>query len=226
MIKAVFLDFYGTLVHEDDDLISIICKQIHAESELQNEISAGQIGRYWWHTLSSLFNQSYGENFKTQRELEIISIQRTLSHFASKADASALAQILFEYWRKPSIYVDSLKFLHAVKMPLYILSNIDRSDILPAAAHHNFYVDHVITSEDVRSYKPRPEMFVAALKEAALKPDEVLHVGDSVSSDVVGACRMGIPVAWINRTGKTLRSEYTPNYVIKELTDVMSLLPY
>lgn len=155
----------------------------------------------------------------------MLSIQQTISHFTSKADPLALSQILFDHWIRPAMYQDSLEFLCAVKLPVYILSNIDRSDIMMAMAHHKLSFAQVITSEDVRSYKPRSEMFKTALKEAVLEPHEVLHVGDSVSSDVVGACRMGIPVAWINRTGKTLQGEYTPSYVIKELTDIISLLP-
>lgn len=123
------------------------------------------------------------------------------------------------------MYPDSLVFLDAVKLPVYILSNIDRADIMMALAQHHLSFAQVITSEDVRSYKPRAEMFHAGLQEAVLEPHEVLHVGDSVSSDVAGACAMGIPVAWINRTGKTLSGEYTPSYVIKELTDILSLLP-
>lgn len=47
MIKALFLDFYGTVVHEGEDLIPMICQQIHRESELQTDISPRQIGEYW-----------------------------------------------------------------------------------------------------------------------------------------------------------------------------------
>ena len=172
-----------------------------------------------------LFTQSHGDDFKTQGDLELMSMQQTLSHFASNADPIALSQILLDHWRSPGIYQDSLDFLHAVELPVYILSNIDRSDIMMAIALHHLSFAQIITSEDVRSCKPPSEMFIAALKEAGLEPHEVLHVEDSVSSDVVGACRMGIPVAWINRSGKTLRSECTPSYLIKDLTDIMSLLP-
>lgn len=44
MVRAIFLDFYGTVVHEADGLIPIICQQIQIESELQTEISTHQIG--------------------------------------------------------------------------------------------------------------------------------------------------------------------------------------
>ncbi|AJD90341.1 hypothetical protein JMA_10240 [Jeotgalibacillus malaysiensis] len=33
-IRAFFLDFYGTIVHEDGEIISNICNQIIAASEM------------------------------------------------------------------------------------------------------------------------------------------------------------------------------------------------
>ncbi len=47
MIKAIFLDFYGIVAHEDDDIIPIMCEQMRIQSKLQDEISARQIGGCW-----------------------------------------------------------------------------------------------------------------------------------------------------------------------------------
>lgn len=100
MVKALYLDFYGTVVQEADGLIPIICKEIQIGSELHTETSTRQIEEYWLNALFGLFDQSYGEKFKTQSDLELISI---LSHFASKADPIALSQILLDHWRSPAI---------------------------------------------------------------------------------------------------------------------------
>ena len=45
MVKALFLDFYGTVVHEDGEIIREITKII------MNTGGAGsteEIGRFWW----------------------------------------------------------------------------------------------------------------------------------------------------------------------------------
>lgn len=42
----------------------------------------------------------------------------------------------------------------------------------------------VFTSEDARAYKPRKELFELALNETGLHVDGVIHIGDSISSDV------------------------------------------
>jgi hypothetical protein len=60
-IKAVFLDFYGTLVHEDDEIIPVICDQIRSSTETICEIK--EIGSFWWKEFSGAFRNSYGDTF-------------------------------------------------------------------------------------------------------------------------------------------------------------------
>ena len=111
-----------------------------------------------------------------------------------------------------------------LKLPTIIVSNIDRLDIEAAITHHDLSFQHVITSEEVRSYKPRPQMFQQALDQLNLKAVEVLHVGDSLLSDVGGAQKLGIKVAWINRKGKTLPPNFSPDYVVTSLTQLLPTL--
>jgi 2-haloacid dehalogenase/putative hydrolase of the HAD superfamily len=83
-----------------------------------------------------------------------------------------------------------------------VVSNIDRSDLEAAIGYHSLAFDHVVSSEDVKSYKPGPEIFERGLDPLGARRDDVLHIGDSLSSDVAGATRAGIPVAWLNRSAR------------------------
>lgn len=47
-------------------------------------------------------------------------------------------------------------------------------------------------------------MFELAFNSTELKPEEVIHIGDSISSDVKGAQSVGINTLWLNRFGKTI----------------------
>lgn len=62
MKKAIFLDFYGTVVHEDGENVQKISKTIFDTGEAEN---TSEIGAYWWNEFSTLFTNAYGENFKT-----------------------------------------------------------------------------------------------------------------------------------------------------------------
>ena len=65
----------------------------------------------------------------------------------------------------------------------------------------------VFTSEDAKSYKPRKELFKFALNSTGLSDEQVVHIGDSLSSDVRGASSVGINTIWINRSGREIPEE-------------------
>ena len=151
-----------------------------------------------------MFQDSYGDTFETQRTLEERSLEHTLAKFHSDANAKELSNMMFEHWVKPPIFEDSKEFFEKSPLPVYIVSNIDTDDIRRAIEFHDLKPAGVFTSEDARAYKPRKELFELALKKTGLKEDEVIHIGDSVSSDVKGASAIGIGTLWLNRFGKSV----------------------
>ncbi len=79
--------------------------------------------------------------------------------------------------------------------------------------YHSLTPVMVFTSDDAKSYKPRSELFDMALKETNLKPQEVVHIGDSLNSDIKGASNSGINTIWINRNNKEIPYKTVPyNY--------------
>lgn len=221
MVDAVLLDFYGTVVHEDDVVIDQICSTISEAATVP--VAPGEIGSYWWEVFSDAFKHSYGDDFETQRNLELAALAQTVEHFGAKCDAEELSQPLFAYWERPPIFDDAIQFLDSVEIPVVVVSNIDRPDIETAIDHHGLAFEHVITSEDVRSYKPRPELFVAGLETVDCPAHRALHVGDSLTSDVAGARELGIPVAWVNRAGRPSPSTAAPTYELRSLVDLARL---
>ena len=200
-IKAFFVDFYGTIVHEDGEVIKKITKIICDTGKVEK---SSDLGYYWWTDFQNMFMNSYGEKFETQRALEEKSLVHTLDHFHSNANAKELSEMMFAHWVKPPIFDDSKAFFEKSSLPIYIVSNIDTSDILQAVAYHDLHPAGIYTSEDAKSYKPRKELFELALNRTGLKADEVIHIGDSVSSDVIGAAGVGIKALWLNRFGKNV----------------------
>ena len=196
MKKAIFLDFYGTVVFEDGENISKITKII---SETGNGSDPSAIGGYWWDVFYRTFVDSYGETFRTQRDIEQESLAKTIEYFKSTANATELSNEMFEYWQKAPIFPESKQFLAESPVPVYIVSNIDTCDIEAAIAYHGLTPAGIFTSEDAKSYKPRKELFEYALKCTGLQPEDVVHIGDSLSSDVKGASSLGIDTIWVNR---------------------------
>lgn len=109
---------------------------------------------------------------------------------------------MLTHWVKPPIFDDAKEFFERCPVPVYIVSNIDTADILSALAYHELRPVGVFTSEDAKSYKPRKELFQLALQSVGLQGNEVVHIGDSLSSDVKGAGALGINTIWVNRSSK------------------------
>lgn len=58
----------------------------------------------------------------------------------------------------------------------------------------------IICGDMVRAYKPHRELFEEALRVSGFMPKEVVHIGDSVASDVEGARAAGIRPVFLNRS--------------------------
>ena len=86
----------------------------------------------------------------------------------------------------------------------------------------------VITSVDAGARKPAPQFFLYALARCGLARQEVLFVGNQLSTDVSGAEAFGIPAVWLS--GPDYRSvddqpcNASPTYAIRTLRDLPALL--
>jgi 2-haloacid dehalogenase/putative hydrolase of the HAD superfamily len=219
--RAVLLDFYGTVVHDDDQPLAGICHQVAAASP--QPVTAHEVGATWSRAFGNACASSYGPTFRTQRALELCSLQEVLAHYAVALDAEVLSSALYAHWARPALWPESIEGLAQCDVPLCVVSNIDDADLQAALVHNRLYFPHVVTSESCRAYKPRREMFERALDLLGLPAGEALHVGDSLGSDVRGARGAGVPVLWINRRGRALPAGTpAPDHVSPDLTGLLA----
>jgi putative hydrolase of the HAD superfamily len=95
-------------------------------------------------------------------------------------------------------YADSIDALDrlAARVPLAALSN-GNADLGRIGLMHMFRFQ--LGAREHGAAKPAPSIFHAACVRLGCAPGEVLHVGDDVELDVVGAQRAGLRTCWINR---------------------------
>ena len=65
--------------------------------------------------------------------------------------------------------------------------------------------------------KPDPSIFRAACDKLGHPPEHVLHVGDDPHTDILGARRVGMHTAWINRRSATWVLDEAPHAEFAEL---------
>lgn len=84
--------------------------------------------------------------------------------------------------------------------------------------------NHIFISEVVGIEKPNKGFFDAVFAEIGeFSRDEVLIVGDSLTSDIQGGVNAGIMTCWFNPEGKENTSGLKPDYEISDIAEVMEL---
>lgn len=219
--KAILLDFYGTLVEEDGAIIARIVRQVCVESPLRPD--RAEVIRSW--EFAELCSESYADTFEAQRTLELRSLRALLEKYDVPLDPVALSQDLFDYWRAPRACPSASGFLSSLRIPAAIVSNIDDEDLSRAILHNGWHFDVVVTSQQCRAYKPRPELFQEALSRLGLSPEDVIHVGDSLRADVKGAQDVGIDTIWVNRKGRSPSSDASPpSFIVSHVGEASQIL--
>lgn len=198
-VKAVFLDFYGTLVHEDGPVVDAVLHDICAQAD---GITPGQALGCWWKYFASLLRQANEGPFRDQFTLAREAFRQTLAQFGAPGDADALCRRMIGHWSDPQLYGDSRAFLAGLPVPYYLVTNGDSVFLETAAARLDLHPAGLISSEQAKAYKPDPRIFRAALRQANAAPDEVLFIGDSLDTDIRAAHALGIGGVWLDRAGK------------------------
>jgi FMN phosphatase YigB (HAD superfamily) len=116
----------------------------------------------------------------------------------------------------------------AARFRLAVVSNFDYSptahEILDRAGVTGLF-RVIVVSDEVGWRKPRPEIFEAALGRLEVTATDALFVGDRADIDVVGAQRLGMPVAWINREQEPLPAGVeAPDFEIRDLAELAGIL--
>lgn len=85
--------------------------------------------------------------------------------------------------------------------------------------------DHIFISEVVGIEKPNKGFFDAVFAEIGeFVRNEVLIVGDSLTSDIQGGVNAGIKTCWFNPKGVENTSDLQPDYEIRDIGEVLEIL--
>ena len=82
------------------------------------------------------------------------------------------------------------------------------------------YFDYRICSNDAESRKPDKGIFLNACEHLGVTPDEVLFIGDTFTSDILGALELGMKAVWFNPTG------HPCDYDVPQIIDLRELKNY
>ena len=84
-------------------------------------------------------------------------------------------------------------------------------------------VHSLVISQEAGVSKPRPELFLLALKPFGAAPHEALMIGDGVNSDIRGANNAGIDACWYNPAGQQLPESVHAAYTVSDIRDCVPI---
>ena len=214
MIKAVFFDFYNTLVEYDpprEHLQVEACREVGIEvtaEAIRRAIPAGDQFFYLENARLPASKRSAEEKIELYAEHEA----RILEGAGVKVTrevviqlVSKLGTLMLQSGARFVLFSDVETALVQIKgrgLTLGLITNVDQ-DIYAICQEIGLsaYLDFLITSLEVGAVKPEPAIFRAALERAGVEASEALHVGDQYHIDVAGARNAGIRPLLIDRDG-------------------------
>ncbi len=111
---------------------------------------------------------------------------------------------------------EALARLHT-RFSLAVITNCDDDLFAASSARLGVTFDHVVTAQQVGSYKPDHRNFQVAFERIGAPRERILHVAQSLFHDHVPAKELGVATVWIDRRhgrvggGATPTAQATPD---------------
>ncbi len=220
-VTTILFDAYETLLAGAMEELHSLCDRIVREQDL--DLSGRDFFETWDRSFFPLLE---GETFFTMRQAHLISLEQTLENVGRRVSFEHYTDDLFAAFAEVPVFDDVKPALAGLEsFRTGVVSNADHGHLTRALGKNNLAFPVVVSSESARAYKPAPDIFHEALRLIGSRPEETLYVGDSQDDDVVGARRVGIRVAWLNRNGEALKPNVPePDHEISSLREIAAIV--
>lgn len=207
-------DIYGTLI--DTGGVTVALKSIAGSQ-------AAEFSRLWRDKqLEYSFRRGLMQNYKDFSICTRQALDYACLFFHIKLSEDEKQKLMAEYRVLPLFddVKEGLELIKSSEFSMYAFSN-GRSDlvdeVLKNAGIRSYFID-VISVDEIKSYKPNPEVYTHFLR----RTDSICAESWLVSSnsfDVIGAISSGMRAIWIQRTPEEIFDpwEIKPTFIINSL---------
>lgn len=227
-IKAISFDLDDTLY--DNRPVIEHAEQWMVEYMRDRYLACAMYDRDWWlalkHELQSLDSSLKEDVSRCRIAMLDIGLQRGgMPAETAKKEAQHCFSEFLEVRSQVNVPAESLAVLQALgqHFPLVVITN---GNVLLERIGLDGHFQHVLKAGNGQRMKPAPDLFQTMATQLQLRPQQILHVGDDVTTDVFGAIRNGYQAAWINNQGQDWRTLRTlPHLMLQDIRDLLTLIP-
>jgi 2-haloacid dehalogenase len=138
--------------------------------------------------------------------------------------SSVQTEDLMQEYRRLALFPDVVNALQQLPGKKAILSNGSPDMLDPLVMQSGLRFDSVLSVDELKIFKPAPEVYALAVKRLGVEAGRVGFVSSNCW-DALGAKAFGFNVFWINRTGAPVdRLGPRPDAILKTLGELPEVL--
>lgn len=235
MIKAVTFDLWNTILcdrHYSNYRIDVLAEVLEDKVSPRDK-TAVKNAYFCALKLSSQAWQEEQRYISTQKLTEFMLRNLNVS-LPTESKRMIIQRFQEAALRDPPALMRHAERVLVTLFKSYTIGLISNSGITPGRILRRVLKNHAVLqyfmatvfSDEVGYHKPHPSIFRTALRNLEVKPEEVIHIGDLLESDVAGAKAMGIKTVWFNIHGKKRPGvqKFSPDYEIRALPQLLRIL--
>lgn len=196
----IYFDLDDTLLdhmHAEEHAL----KDVHKHFEYLHEVRFERL-RETYHAINKFLWEEYAAQSITKEELQRYRFERTL--YRLLGDGGRYGEVGAYYLNQYANYwtwMPGAKEIYEWTLERYnvgILTNgfLEQQDLKFKKFDLYNSAKALLISEEVQSMKPQSIVFEEATRRAGVPASEILYVGDSYTSDVIGGTEFGWDVVW------------------------------
>jgi len=107
---------------------------------------------------------------------------------------------------------------------VYALTNSTTPIVTSTFEREGIEVDGIMTSDDIRAYKPNHKVFRYSQEVLGLNQDHILHCAQGFLYDIVPASSLGYDTVWVNRNAIQRPADAKETYMVGDLKTLAILM--
>ncbi|NOZ80200.1 MAG: HAD family hydrolase [DPANN group archaeon] len=208
-IKAIFFDFWGTIV--ENGVFPSPVRQVKRILDLDMDFSE--------------YIQKFEQIFMVQSYDDLYAAFEAVCKAFNIAPEKKMLDELVGLWNRNKLfakpYIDTKLMLERLgkDLKLVLISNTDCFSVMQIMEKYDMakYFDVILLSFQEGKLKADPALFEKGIETLGISKEEAIMIGDSLESDIESAKRAGIKALLIDRRGRRNYPDKISN--LKEITN-------